>query len=256
MSAQTQVYLFNLRQQVVLLEPGASIATRRYDIVYAKELTIVKGVDNLLEFAFINQDQKPVNLTGKVITARILSSDGRRVLVQKTLSSIYPITGLMSLELTALEIENIDVQKAFYSLSSNNGTNDYPVFVDAQGASRGSLNIVNGVMPTFTPSMLVTVPTHPPVVSGSPVTYYSSTIPTLNQSSFSVQVTLDQFTGTIQLVGSVTSDFALQYDITTIQTFTDITGTEGFSVDGYHPYVRLKIENTSVIGDVTEILYR
>lgn len=256
MSAQTQVYLFNLRQQVVLLEPGASIATRRYAIMYAKELTVVKGVDNLLEFAFINQDQKPVNLTGKVITARILSSDGRSVLVQKTLSSIYPITGLMSLQLTALEIENIDVQKAYYSLSANNGTNDYPVFVDAQGASRGPLNIVNGVMPAFTPSMLVTIPTHPPVVSGSPVTYYSSTIPTLNQSSFSVQVALDQFTGTIQLIGSATSDFSLQYDITTIQTFTDNTGTIGLSVDGYHPYVRLMIVNTSVIGDVTEILYR
>lgn len=256
MSAQTQVYLFNLRQQVVLLESGASIATRRYDIVYAKELTVVKGVDNLLEFAFINQDQKPVNLTGKVITARILSSDGRSILIQKTLSSIYPITGLMSLQLTALEIENIDVQKAFYSLSSNNGTNDYPVFVDAQGSSRGPLNIVNGVMPAFMPSMLVTIPTHPPVTSGSPETYYSSTIPTLNQSSFSVQISLDQFTGTIQLVGSVTSDFSLQYDITDIQTITDNTGAIGLSVDGYHPYVRLMIVNTSAIGDVTELLYR
>lgn len=224
--------------------------------MYAKELTVVKGVDNLLEFAFINQDQKPINLTGKVITARILSSDGRSVLVQKTLSSIYPITGLMSLQLTALEIENIDVQKAYYSLSANNGTNDYPVFVDAQGGSRGPLNIVNGVMPAFTPSMLVTIPTHPPVVSGAPVTYYSSTIPTLNQSSFSVQVSLDQFTGTIQLIGSATSDFSLPYDIAAIQPFTDRTGTIGFSVDGYHPYVRLMIVNTSVIGDVTEILYR
>ena len=83
MSAQTQVYLFNQRQLVVLVERNPLVATRRYEKVYSKNLTISRGVDNILEFAFVNQDQKPVNITGKEITCRIINADGTKILLQK-----------------------------------------------------------------------------------------------------------------------------------------------------------------------------
>ena len=122
MSVQTQLYFFNQRQSVVLLEPGASIATRRYETVYAKELTVIKGVDNILEFAIINQDQKPVNIDGKEITARIISYDGTTTLLQKTLLPIYSLTGITSLHLTSAELSDIDAQKAYYSLEIPGGS--------------------------------------------------------------------------------------------------------------------------------------
>lgn len=257
MSAQTQVYFFNQRQQVVLLDAGLTSSARRYSIVYAKELNLIKGVDNLLEFAFINTEQKPVNLTGKTVTARILSADNRTVLLQKTLGTIYPITGLMKLEVAPTDLEGIDIQKAHYTLSVSDSTTEYPAFVDAQGASRGTINIVNGIMPDFTPSLSVTIPSHPPVVTiGTPVTYRSSAIATLDQSSFTVQVTFDSFTGSVQLVGSPTADFSLQYDISDQLIYSGYTGSDGFVVDGYHPYVQFIIINEDVVGDVTEILYR
>lgn len=256
MSVQSQVYFYNQRQQVVLLESGTSIATRRYEIVYAKELTAVKGVDNLLEFAFVNQDQKPVNLTGKTITARIISADGKTVLLQKTLSSIYPITGLMKLEISSMDIDAVAVQKSYYTLSVTSGGYEYPAFVDARGAARGTLNIIHGVMPNFTPSMNVTIPSHSVVVDGSPQTYSSSVIPTLNQSVFSVQIAFESYTGSFQLVGSVTSDFSLSYDITSPEYLVDYSGSVGKTVEGYHPYVKVVFVNQSEIGDATEILYR
>lgn len=256
MSVQTQVYFFNQRQQVVLLDSGTSVASRRYEIVYAKELTVIKGVDNIVEFAFINQYQKPVDLTDKTITARIISADGKIVLLQKTLTSIYPITGLMSLQISDTEIDPVDVQKAFYTLSVTTGSYEYPAFTDAQGGSRGTMNIVNGVMPDFIPSLNVIIPSHPPVISGSPVTYSSSVIPTMNKSSFSVQLTFDSYTGSFQIMGSVTSDFSLPYDITTPQSLTDYTGSIGETIEGYHPYVKLVFVNESDVGDVTTILYR
>lgn len=224
--------------------------------MYAKELTAIKGVDNLLEFAFINQDQKPVNLTGKTVTARVLSADGRTILLQKTLTDIYPITGLMSLEIGYMDIDAVEIQKAYYTLSVSTGGYEYPAFTDAQGASRGILNIVNGIMPAFTPSLNVTIPTHSPVVPGTTETYSSSVIPTLNQSVFSIQATFESFTGSFQLVGSVTSDFSLPYDITSPESLTDYTGSIGNTVEGYHPYVKLVFVNQDVVGDVTEIFYR
>jgi hypothetical protein len=116
------MYLYNQRQSVVLLEPGAAIATRRYEIVYAKELTVIKGVDNLLEFAMINQDQKPVNIDGKEITARIISYDGTTTLLQKTLVPVYALTGITSLQLTVAELAQIDAQRAYYSLEIPGGS--------------------------------------------------------------------------------------------------------------------------------------
>jgi hypothetical protein len=255
-SVQTQVYFFNQRQEVVLLESVTSVATRRYEQVYAKELTVVKGVDNIVEFSFINQFQKPVNLTDKIITARIISADGRTVLLQKTLTSIYPITGLMKLEISGNDIDPIEIQKAFYTLSVTSGSFEYPAFTDALGASRGTMNIVNGVMPDFMPSLIVSIPTHPPVVSGIPQTYSSSVIPTLNTGMFTLQAIFESFTGSFQIIGSVTSDFSISYDITTPESLTDYTGSIGSTVEGYHPYVKLVFINTSDVGDVTEIFYR
>jgi len=257
-SVQTQVYFFNQRQEVVLLESITSVATRRYEQVYAKELTVVKGVDNIVEFSFINQYQKPVNLTDKTITARIISADGRTVLLQKTLSSIYPITGLMKLEISDLEIDPIEIQKAFYTLSITSGSYEYPAFTDALGASRGTMNIVNGVMPDFMPSLIVSIPTHPPVVVGTPQTYSSSVIPTLtlNTGMFTLQAIFESFTGSFQIIGSVTSDFSISYDITAPESLNAYTGSIGRTVEGYHPYVKLVFVNESADGDVTEIFYR
>jgi hypothetical protein len=42
--------------------------------VYAKPLTLNKGVDNRIQFQFLNQEQKPVDITGKSITCRIPKS--------------------------------------------------------------------------------------------------------------------------------------------------------------------------------------
>lgn len=121
-SAQTSIYSYNQRQQIVLLEPGVRTTTRIYEKVYSKELTVIKGVDNILEFAVIDQNQKPVNIDGKQITARIISYDGITTLLQKTCVPIYALTGITSLQLTVAELTGIDTQRAYYSLEIVGGS--------------------------------------------------------------------------------------------------------------------------------------
>ncbi len=215
MAAQTQVYLYNQRQYVVLLEPGAR-ATIRYEKVYAKELTIHRGVDNLLEFAFINQEQKPVNIAGKEITCRILNYDGTEVLLQKTLVPKLPITGITTLQLTIADIENIPSQYCYYSLEIPVNDFDYPVFVDANGGARGKINIVNSVLPAFVPAREITIPSHlPPTPNANipNITYYSSVINTKEFPVLTVQTKYEEFTGNITFQGSTTADFANPYPI-------------------------------------------
>jgi hypothetical protein len=53
---------------VLLIDTGAGETfTYRYDPVYAKRLTINKGVDNVLLFEFINQDQVIIDEDGNVV---------------------------------------------------------------------------------------------------------------------------------------------------------------------------------------------
>lgn len=280
MTAQTQVYLYNQRQLVVLLERSPVGAQRSYEKVYSKDLIISRGVDNLLEFSFINQNQKPVNISGKDITCRILNADGNTILIQKTLTPVLPVTGLTSLSLTKDDIENINTQYCYYSLEIPVDTFDYPVFVDSQGGARGVIRIVNSVLPSFVPSKNVTIPSHVPPLgaagsqnpevappgSGQPVTYFSSYINTAEAPVLSLQVTFNNFTGNVQWQGSTLEDFSLWYPIDAPTSYTAETITDGFNLQGYHPFVRMMIvnegtypvlPNTSFLqGDVVEILAR
>ena len=61
----TEVYIYQQLTRVVALDSvDPTIFTYRYNPVYSKILTINKGVDNVLLFQFVNQNEKPVNVTG------------------------------------------------------------------------------------------------------------------------------------------------------------------------------------------------
>lgn len=255
-TAQTQVYFYYQRQTIVFLELDSRGKNRRYTIVYAKELTVSKGVDNKLEFAIINQNQKPVNIDGKTLTLRIISYDGQRTLLQKSLVPILPLTGITSLQLTAADIEGIDPQKCYYTIEVPEGSGDYPIFVDSAGGMRGVINVVNGILPDFVQSQTVTIPTHPwPAntmsnanVSGNTVTYFSSSFDTNEQGVFTIQTYYSNFTGNTQLVGSTLQDFSFPYYITSNTVYSNFTGTVGTTIEGYHPYVRMQIVNSGTPG--------
>lgn len=264
MSAQTLVYLYNQRQLVVLLQLTAN-ARRRYEKVYSKDLTLNRGVDNIIEFAFINQEQKPVDISGKTITCRIIDYTGKDLLLQKSLTPLLPITGITSLQLTAADISLIEDQRCYYSLEIPVGEFGYPVFVDDNAGARGVINIVDSVFPRFVSAMNITIPTHPRPKSGLPRTYYSSIIYTKESSTLTTQHWLDNFTGTLQFQGSTVLDFSTFYALSPVWNYNAYTGTEGYSIVGYHPFVRLMVVNNGTLpadsnsdlqGDITKLLAR
>ena len=264
MAAQTLVYLYNQRQYVVLLERTAS-PTRRYETVYAKDLILNRGVDNLLEFALINQEQKPVDISNKTITARILSYDGKTLLIQKSCEPIFPLTGITSLRISAAELEHIDDQLCYYSLEIPVQQFDYPVFVDSSGGARGVIRIVDSVLPSFVASREITIPSHPKPSPTESKTYYSSVFYTNVGNFYTLQIATDRFTGSTQIQGSTLIDFSTYYNIDSESSFTDHTGSRVYNVNGFHPYLRVQINNTgtpqsststTVVGDVSSIYIR
>jgi hypothetical protein len=233
--------------------------------VYAKDLIVHRGVDNVLEFAFVNTEQKTTSIKNKQITCRLISPEGDRVLLQKSLTPTLPVTGITTLTLSAAEVELITEQHCHFSLEIAVGAFDYPVFVDSKASARGVIRVVDSVLPRFIPSNPVTIPDHPVAKPGQPRTYYSSIAPTDESPVMTFQITFEKFTGEISFEGSTLQDFSIFYPITQTSVYTAFTGTQGFTIHGYHPFVRTKIINRGTLpinpsgelaGDVTAILAR
>lgn len=227
--------------------------------VYAKPLTLHKGVDNKIQFQFLNQEQKPVDITGKELTCRIISYDGTMVLVQKALTLELPLTGIASLILNAADIEDIIPQKAYYSLEIPVGEFDFPVFVDQNAGARGDMNIVNSVLPSFVPSQSVSIPTGQafPNISNSSgnsnFVYYSSIINTQDNPVLTIQAHYDNYYGNVAILGSTIVD-GDWYPILEEADIADLTETKGYTIKGFHPFVKMQFTSNS--GAVLNILSR
>ena len=261
MGYSTAVFYFTQRQIVVLL---AGNSPRAFMPVYAKTLNLHKGVDNKIQFQFLNQEQKPVDITGKTITCRIINYNGTEVLITKALTLELPLTGICYLYLSAADLENIDAQKCYYSLEIPVGEFDFPVFVDPAAGARGDINILNSVLPSFVPSQIVTIPTGQPfpnldpnVNANNPLTnantYYSSVINTQDNPILTIQTKLTEYNGDVAIEGTCNQQLTDWYPITT-ESYDNVSKTTGYTIYGYHPFVRMVF--TSNAGVVTNILAR
>ena len=88
----------------------------RYDPVYAKVLTINKGVDNVLLFEFINQEEKPVNITGNSFMFRVISTAGDELLLEKPMVILNAATGRAKVQFSGSELLEVLAQPASYSI--------------------------------------------------------------------------------------------------------------------------------------------
>ena len=227
--------------------------------VYAKPLTLNKGVDNKIQFQFLNQEQKPVDITGKSITCRILNNEGSAILLSKALDLDLPLTGIASLNVNAADIEDIVSQKAFYTLEIPVGEFEYPVFVDQNAGARGDMNIVDSILPAFVPSANITIPTGQAFPNlhtenqNANYTYHTSVINTQDNPILSIQAHYTEYYGNVVIEGSTIVD-GDWYIIDAETDLDNVTETRGYVVKGFHPFVRMSF--TSNAGAVTNILAR
>ena len=89
----TTVYVYQQRARVIMLDSSGQYFTMRYEPVYAKKLTINKGVDNVLLFEFINQDEKPVNIAGSTFVFRLVNQAGDELLLSKEMEVLSAALG-------------------------------------------------------------------------------------------------------------------------------------------------------------------
>ncbi len=264
----TTVYLYQQITRVLLVDTSGGYFTVRYDPVYAKYLTINKGVDNVLLFEFINQDQKPVNITGSSFVFRLISQDGSELLLTKDMEILSASTGRVKVVLNTADTINLLSQPASYSIQRTAGNYVQAAYVDDNSGARGDANIVDSVFPEFQDSNNLTIPTvygptswpaNPPsgwpdwALTPQPLNYlqqtefYSSHIPTLGASLTTIKMELTHFTGTIK--AQAAEDYeAPWYDVTASTQYLDHTGTIYLNVAGFHPLIRVAFNQSQGWG--------
>jgi hypothetical protein len=268
----TQAYIYQQITKVLSIDTGAGETfTYRYEPVYAKPLTINKGVDNVLLFEFINQQEKPVNITGSNFLFRAISTDGAVILVEKPMVILNAPTGRAKVTLTSADLLEVLAQPASYSIQRASGNLTEAVFTDAQAGARAPCNIVDSILPQHVPSAPLTIPTVKlsaqvsydgatwnqfpanPYWAGNPnggnywnsfsnTEYYSSFIEPANAVT-TIQMTLDGYTGTIKAQAAENYE-SIWYNVTESTTYYNETRTIYMNIVGWHPLLRLCFNNS------------
>jgi len=269
----TTVYQYQQRTQVLLLDSSGQFFTARYNPVYAKKLTINLGIDNVLLFAFVNQDEKPVNITGSTFTFRVINQTGTVVLLDIPMVILNALTGQVKVTIPAADLLELQAQPASYSITCQSGVLDQAVFTDAQAGARAPIDLVNSVFPRFIPSAPLTIPTIKltaqvstdgagaqdlPDWAGNAYwngdgdgTYYNAWVNTEYYSSFivprsaltTIQLDLIGYTGTIKAQWAENYQ-SIWYNITESTTYYDETRTIHINVEGWYPILRLAFNNS------------
>ena len=271
----TTTYLYQQKTQVLVLEltDCGQYFTARYDPVYAKRLTINLGVDNVLLFAFVNQDEKPVNVTAATFVFRVTNTAGTAILIEESMVILNAPTGQVKVTIPASRTLELQAQPASYSITIARGDLIQAVFTDAQAGARAPIDLVNSVFPQFIPSTLLTIPTielssqlsnDGTVASNYPSwaggaywggngngSYYNSWLNTEYFSSFiqprnsvtTVQMDLDGYTGTIKAQWAQNYQ-SIWYNITESTTYLNETKTIHMNIFGWYPLLRLCFNNS------------
>jgi hypothetical protein len=236
----TTAYLYQQKQTVLIPDSSGAYFDRRWQPVYAKNLKINRGVDNVLLFEFINQDQKPVNISGSTITFHLISQDGETDLVSKDLETLNSTYGRAKVTLTEEELDLIDAQPAKWSLERASGNLYEAVFVDDYSGSRGNADIVDGVYPNFVPSETITVSDYTVQEKDSPNRAHTSIVEATGKNLHTFQFDFDNFTGNVKAQGSDTQ-LGPWYDIGSQTVYNNQDSRSFINVEGYHNYIRFEI---------------
>ncbi len=238
----TTVYLYQQKQQVLLPDTSGAYFQRRWQPVYAKKLKVNRGVDNVILFEFINQDQKPVNISGSTITFRMIGTDGDNLLIAKDLVALSAAYGRAKVTLTSEDLDSIEQQTASWSLERASGDLYEAVFTDAYSAGRGQVDIVDSVYPDYVESNILELPD--PVPQNTPASSgnrnYTSMAYTANNTLTTFQLDFDNFTGNLKAQGSETQ-LGPWYDIGSQTVYTNQNNRAYINVDGRHNWVRFEV---------------
>jgi len=138
-------YLLNNR---VTLVANLADFTTEYRQVYKRNVKVYKGIDNTVEFVVKNADQKPVDISGKVVRFDILDTKLKLLLTKNATvlddGSTRNKKGLITVKITEGELLDIDEQLAKYTIYMLDDQGERTLlYADTQFGASGNVEIID-----------------------------------------------------------------------------------------------------------------
>lgn len=246
---KTTTYLVEQNHSVVYTTIGST--PNRNMTMYARNLKVYKGVNNPLVIEMKNNDQKPVDITGKTFVFNILDQENRKTLISRTGTITNASKGKVKFDISESDLLKVDGQFLNYSILDNTSGDRGVIFVDDQYGAMGNIEVIDGPYTEFRTSQEITLP------DNNAVSVEAS--PSLNQNSalHTAQVYFTNFTGSLKIEGSMAAISELDtdewFEITT-KNYTNQTDNVYINFNGVYSHVRFSRTLTS--GTIDKILYR
>ena len=259
-------YLYNQTMDLVInLDP---FVRGENQLVYAKPLQIIKGIDNKIKLLFKNQDQKLQSLLDTTIVFNLIDSTNSELVFTRAVSVYTDKKGMAFLVLNDRELNDVAAGSYYYSIKLITGENeDRIVYADDNYNAQGIARVDDGVYPKFIASLAPDIGpfyNNNPNFSGysSDEISYSNVLNVLNRVKArsvlqTVQYYGNDFSGSVEIQGSMSSLMTSYPDdwfvINTI-SFTNFTGCQFSNFSGKIGFIRFKVTTDS--GTLDKILYR
>jgi hypothetical protein len=224
--------------------------------------TIYKGVDSTLGFDVKNQDRKPINLLNKSVYVNLMNVRTGELIFQKRAQLVKPESGFC--ELTIFQSEIVNVDPGFYQISAVLHQTDglgQSLYTDNNRRVTLEIEILDGAYPKFIASQSCTFTVSAGTYTSQPLTSNIANNDTGNLHT--VQINMTNYTGTIEVEGTVEYNSVLGYFPITwssgsaVLTYTNYTGPVGENFTADAKWIRIKhTPNIANTGTVDKVLYR
>lgn len=244
-------YLYAQRHTAVITDTGV---TNLMSMFYTPPIKVYRGLDNRVRIEFKNRDQKRVNMADKSASIVILDKENGVAYVERVLTTIDDARGIMEANITETDLLALDAKLYNYGIKVTDGEGRVnPAYADDNYGANGTLEIAEGVYPTFVES---TTESFSSGDTGSTITLK----PYINRNTANHTAQIyfsSEFTGTLTIEGSINPSNSIQNaDFTTIatKTYTAQTANDYINFTGVYSAVRFKRSTTT--GTLSQILYR
>jgi len=234
------------------------------EMMYHGYAKLAKGLTNNIQFNFLNGDQRPINVSTKTFIFKMFDYATNKEVVSKELDIIddgttFTLKGKAELTLTSSEIPMSFKPGLYtYSVLEQSNTELLPAYIDGAGSLQGSIEVLDGIISRFVPSEeLVFLQGQNNIFTSGPIA--TNRDGKGNNGSHSIQAYFTNFTGDLEIRGSLANSAPSNWDACTpitTESYSGENGTVGITVNDLNNINYLMFRYTKNIGSVDKIQYR
>lgn len=273
------VYLYHNNLDVILdLDPYVRGVNQ---VMYQRDLTIQKGLKNVVRVQFKNSDQKRIQIYNtQTFVFTMFDAINQRSLVEKTLDVLDQGTtstrGVAQLTLTESETINLNKSSYTYSIKCLDQDNSFtPAYSNTYYGINGTLHLMDDVNPVLQPSVEVT--SLLPSFNATTDLYefksralYANPEYNSNNALHTFAVYMTGFRGIVNFRASLNNNpnDLSYYSIVSSRVYNGFTGVDYVNIRGVFSYVDVvyvpdqgptdldNLSNTAFRGTLDKVLYR